>query len=52
MENILKELEGKKCWKSFLKTQCRRNKISPHLVGSFTLIKFRKFYEKLSHTYL
>lgn len=44
METILDELQNKKCWKSFLKTQCRRNKINPQLANTFTIVKIRKFY--------
>ena len=51
MERILKELEKKKCWKSFLKTQCRRNKINPALANAFTIVKIRKFYDKLITMY-
>lgn len=52
MEVILQELQGKKCWKSFMKTQCRRNKIAPALANTFTIVKMRKFYDKLASTYL
>ena len=52
MDVILQELQCKKCWKSFMKTQCRRNKIAPTLANTFTIVKMRKFYEKLASTYL
>jgi hypothetical protein len=48
MEGILEQLQGRKCWKSFLKTQCRRNKVSPLLANTFTIVKIRRFYEKMS----
>ncbi len=47
----MEQLQTKKCWKSFLKTQCRKNQISSHLVAAFTLLKFRKTYQKLSNMY-
>ena len=52
MDVILQELQCKKCWKSFMKTQCRRNKIAPTLANTFTVVKMRKFYDKLVSMYL
>ena len=42
-------LQAKKCWKSFLKVQCRKNKIRPQLVAAFTLLKFQKTYQKFGN---
>lgn len=41
----------KKCWKSHLKTICRRNKVDSSLVNAFTIKKFKKFLEKMSNMY-
>lgn len=51
MEIILEELEKKKCWKSSLKTQCRRNGIDPSYASCFTIVKIRKFFENPPHMY-
>lgn len=52
MEIIVEELEKKKCWKSSLKTQCRRNGIDPSYASCFTIVKIKKFFENPPQMYL
>jgi hypothetical protein len=49
LEIILQQLEDKTCWKSFLKTHCRKSNVNPILATTFTPVKMRKFLDKLTN---